>query len=181
MSASFGWKRSGTLFSSSSSSSRDLYLEIENNDQFRVLLLTWPWHFLRCFRRKIVATTIMQFWINKGKEGEKTLLFLTKKSKVFQWFQTVYINEKRNTNCRVMYTLSTRCFWATDANRKAVFLFNLSSHFHIYIVKYLFLIGKFGDTTVLACEMFTSGIPSVAQKPILLKLSLKVMLLLVLR
>ena len=34
---------------------------------------------------------------------------------------------------------SRRCFWDTDGYQKqAVFLFNLSSHYHIYITKYLF-------------------------------------------
>ena len=54
-------------------------------------------------------------------------------------------------------------FRATDDNRKcAVFLFNLSSHYPIYIVKFLFTsrdhsFENMVDTTVLACEMFTSG------------------------
>ena len=54
-------------------------------------------------------------------------------------------------------------FWATDGNRKcAVFVFNLSSHYHIYIVKYLFTsrddyFENLRNTTVLAYEMFTSG------------------------
>ena len=56
-----------------------------------------------------------------------------------------------------------RRFWAKDGNRKcAVFLFNLSSHYHIYIVKCLFScrddwFENLGETTVKACEMFTSG------------------------
>lgn len=156
-------------------------LRLKTTTSFAFFFQLDPDIFYDVFEEKLLRPQLCSFGLTREKKGEKILMFLTKKSKVFQWFQTVYINEKRNTNCRVMYTLSTRCFWATDANRKAVFLFNLSSHCHIYIVKYLFLIGKFGDTTVLACEMFTSGIPSVAQKPILLKLSLKVMLLLVLR
>ena len=54
-------------------------------------------------------------------------------------------------------------FSATDGNRKcAVFLFNVSSHYLIYVVKFLFtsrdhLFENLGDTTVLACERFTSG------------------------
>ena len=49
-------------------------------------------------------------------------------------------------------------FWDADGNRKwIVFPFNLSSHNHIYIAKYLFSIRddwykNLGDTTVLACE-----------------------------
>ena len=54
-------------------------------------------------------------------------------------------------------------FWATDGNRKcAVFVFNLSSHYHIYIFKHLFTsrddyFENLRETTVLACEMFTSS------------------------
>ena len=54
-------------------------------------------------------------------------------------------------------------FWATDGNRKwAVFLFNLSSHHRMYILKYLFSIWddyfeNLGGTTALVCEMFPSG------------------------
>ena len=54
-------------------------------------------------------------------------------------------------------------FWDADGNRKwAVFPFNLFSQNHIYIAKYLFPImddkyKNLGDTTVLACEMFSSG------------------------
>ena len=49
-----------------------------------------------------------------------------------------------------------------DGNRKwAVFLFNLFSHYHIYVDKYLFpnrddYFENLGDATVLAFEMFTS-------------------------
>ena len=63
----------------------------------------------------------------------------------------------------VIESLSKQCFWATDDNRKcAVFLFNFSSDHHIYIVKSLFTsrddyLENLGETTVLACEMFTSG------------------------
>ena len=40
----------------------------------------------------------------------------------------------------VLESLSTRRFLATDGNRKwAAFLFNLSSHDHVGIVKYLFI------------------------------------------
>ena len=59
-------------------------------------------------------------------------------------------------------SLSMQRFWATDGNRKcAVFVFNLSSHYHIYIVKYLFTSSdnyfeNLRNTPVLACEMFTS-------------------------
>ena len=54
-------------------------------------------------------------------------------------------------------------FSATDGNRKcAVFVFNSSLHYHIYILKYLFTsrddyFENLRETTVLACEMFTSG------------------------
>lgn len=50
-----------------------------------------------------------------------------------------------------------------DGNPKwAVFLLNLSSHDHIYIVNYLFTtrddyFENQEETTVLACEMFNSG------------------------
>ena len=60
-------------------------------------------------------------------------------------------------------SLSMQRFWATDGNRKcAVFVFNLSSHYHIYIVEYLFTsrddyFENLRNTTVLAYEMFTSG------------------------
>ena len=59
--------------------------------------------------------------------------------------------------------LKLQRFWATDGNRKcAVFVFNSSSHYHIYIFKYLFTsrddyFENLRETTVLACEMFTSG------------------------
>ena len=52
---------------------------------------------------------------------------------------------------------------ATDGNRKcAVFVFNLSLHYYTYIVKYLFTsrhdyFQNLRETTVLACEMFTSA------------------------
>ena len=55
-------------------------------------------------------------------------------------------------------------FWATDGNRKcAVFVFNFSSHYHINVVKSLFAsrydqFENLRETTVLACEMFTSGV-----------------------
>ena len=53
-------------------------------------------------------------------------------------------------------------FWAKDGNRMcAVFLFNLSSHYHIYIFNSIFTSGddKLENlvATLLACEMFTSG------------------------
>ena len=60
-------------------------------------------------------------------------------------------------------SLSTQRFWATDGNRKcAVSVFNSSSHYHIYIFKYLFTsrddyFENLRETTALACEMFTSG------------------------
>lgn len=42
------------------------------------------------------------------------------------------------------------------------FLFNKSYHYHIYTINYLFTgtdnqVENLGETTVLACEMFTSG------------------------
>ena len=55
-----------------------------------------------------------------------------------------------------------RCFWLTAGNRKwAAFLFNLSLHNHVYVVKYLFTskddwLENLGETAVLACKMFTS-------------------------
>ena len=54
-------------------------------------------------------------------------------------------------------------FRAMDGNRScAVFLFNLSPLYHIYIVKSLFTsrdhqLENLGENIVLACEMFTSG------------------------
>ena len=54
-------------------------------------------------------------------------------------------------------------FWATDGNRKcAVFVFIFSSHYYIDVVKSLFTsrynqFENLRETTVLACEMFTSG------------------------
>ena len=60
-------------------------------------------------------------------------------------------------------SLSMQRFWATDSNRKcAAFVFNLSSHFHINVAKSVFTsrydqFENLRETTVLACEMFTSG------------------------
>ena len=60
-------------------------------------------------------------------------------------------------------SLSMQRFWATDVNRKcSVFLFNRSSHHHLYIAKCLFssredLFENLAETTALACEMLTSG------------------------
>ena len=54
-------------------------------------------------------------------------------------------------------------FWDADGNRKwAIFTFNLPSHNHIHIAKYLFSIKNekyknVGENTVLAREMFSSG------------------------
>ena len=54
-------------------------------------------------------------------------------------------------------------FWATDGNRKcALFVFNFSSHHHINVVKSVFTsryvqFENLRETTVLACEMSTSG------------------------
>ena len=54
-------------------------------------------------------------------------------------------------------------FRATDGHRKCtVFLFDLSSHYHIYIFKSLCAskddyFENLGETNVLACKMFTSG------------------------
>ena len=63
--------------------------------------------------------------------------------------------------------------------KSAVFLFNLSSHYHIYIVKNLFAcrdvyLKNLKETIDLACEIFTSGFrPSVPQKRrLLIKLSI---------
>ena len=51
---------------------------------------------------------------------------------------------------KIARSISLQRFWATDGNRNsAVFLLNLSSHYHIDIFKSL--------STVLACEMFTFG------------------------
>ena len=54
-------------------------------------------------------------------------------------------------------------FWDADGNRKwAVFTFNLPSHNHIHIAKYLFSIKDecyktLADNTFLAREMLSSG------------------------
>ena len=60
-------------------------------------------------------------------------------------------------------SLSMQRFWATDGHRKCiVFLFYLSSHYHIYIFKSLCpsrddYFENPGETNVLACKMFPSG------------------------
>ena len=60
--------------------------------------------------------------------------------------------------------LSMQRFWATDGNQKcAVFVFNFSSHYHINDVKSLFTsrydqFENLRETTVLACEIFTSSV-----------------------
>ena len=60
-------------------------------------------------------------------------------------------------------SLSMQRFWATDGHRKCtVFLFYLSSHYHIYISKSLCAsrddyFENLGETFVLACKMFASG------------------------
>ena len=65
-------------------------------------------------------------------------------------------------------SITTRRFWARDDHRKwLVFLFNLSSHYHIYIANYLSSStdNKFeneGETTVMRNVHFR--FPSVAQK-----------------
>ena len=61
-------------------------------------------------------------------------------------------------------------FWDADGDRKwAVFPFNLSSHNHIYIAKYLLFIRddwykNVGDTTVLARKNVLFRLPSASQK-----------------
>ena len=72
-------------------------------------------------------------------------------------------------SCRLRFlnsllgSLSMQRFWATDGHRKyTVFLFHLSSHYHIYIFKSLCAsrddyFENLGETNVLACKMFTSG------------------------
>jgi len=60
-------------------------------------------------------------------------------------------------------SLSMQRFWATDRYRKCtVFLFCLSSHYHIYIFKSLCpsrddYFENLRETNVLACKMFTSS------------------------
>ena len=49
------------------------------------------------------------------------------------------ITEDKSRSHWSVVSLSMQRFWATDGNRTcAVFLFNLSSHYHIYIVQSLF-------------------------------------------
>mgnify|MGYP006862601755 CR=1 FL=1 len=65
--------------------------------------------------------------------------------------------------CSVIGSLSMQRFCATDRHRKCtVFLFHLSSHYHMYIFKSLCAsrddyFENLGETNALACEMFTSG------------------------
>ena len=53
-------------------------------------------------------------------------------------------------------------FWLKESNRKwAVFLFNLSSHYHVYNVEYFFTrrddwVENVGKTNVIVSKMFTS-------------------------
>jgi len=57
----------------------------------------------------------------------------------------------------------------TGNRKRAIFLFNWSSQYHIYIVKYLYTsrddwFENLGEIAVLACEMITSGFrPRLAQ------------------
>ena len=65
------------------------------------------------------------------------------------------VRPSRSVSKRLLGSLSMQRFWATDDNRK-------SSHCHIYIVKHLFTnrdncFENLRETTVQACEMFTSG------------------------
>ena len=59
--------------------------------------------------------------------------------------------------------------------RDVFFLFNFSSHYHFYIVRNLFTsrddyLQNLGETTVVACEMFTSGFRPWLKKRGVLKL-----------
>ena len=52
------------------------------------------------------------------------------------------------------------------------FLFNFSSHYHFYIVRNLFtnrddFLQNLGETTVVACKMFTSGFRPNGSKNVL--------------
>ena len=75
----------------------------------------------------------------------------------------LHVNSKAWILCSRGKNNKHACFWDADGNRKwAVFPFNLSSHNHIYIAKYLFSIRddsykNLGDTSVLAREMLSSG------------------------
>ena len=68
------------------------------------------------------------------------------------------------THSKILGSLSMQRFWVTDGDWKCtVFLFYLSSHYHIYIFKALSLCASrddhfenLGETNVLACKMFTS-------------------------
>jgi len=80
-------------------------------------------------------------------------------------------NDKHLTKCFAwedvlalsLGSLSMQRFWTTDGNRKcAVFVFYFSSHYHINVVESLFTsrydqFENLRETTVLACEMSTSG------------------------
>ena len=63
----------------------------------------------------------------------------------------------------IIVSLSMQRFWATDGHWKCtVFLFCLSSHYHIRIFKSLCAsrdncFENLGETLDLACKMFTSG------------------------
>ena len=77
------------------------------------------------------------------------------------------INERSICFFECLFTLlgslSMQRFWTTDGNRKcAVFVFYFSSHYHINVVESLFTsrydqFENLRETTVLACEMSTSG------------------------
>ena len=60
-------------------------------------------------------------------------------------------------------SLSMQGFWATDGHLKCtVFLFYWSSHYHIYIFKFVCAsrddyFGNLGETNVLTCKVFTSS------------------------
>ena len=94
--------------------------------------------------------------------------FYEKPSLCFQLFREIlflYGHKRRiPLNARTFIgSLSMQRFLATEGHRKcAVFLFYLSSHYHIYIFKFLCAsrddyFENLGETFVLACKVFTSG------------------------
>ena len=110
--------------------------------------------------------------IQKQKGKQLSVCCLTK------WFKKSYLTIfSTNSNFRnrdevswprfetffILGRLGMQRFWTTDGNRKcAVFVFYFSSHYHINVVESLFTsrydqFENLRETTVLACEMSTSG------------------------
>ena len=99
----FGCKRSGTLFSSSSSCSCDLHLEIVNNDQFRVLFPTLAWHFYDFYEEKLLRSQLCNFGLTWDFWGKNPHVFDEKKQ--FWSFSIIsncllYVCKKRKTKSK---------------------------------------------------------------------------------